>query len=303
MPLPRATVEALRGREVDFAEDAPLLKKTWWRAGGPADGFAIAHDLRTLCALQQVAFETDCPIFALGNASNLLVADAGIRGLVVRLGGALAADEERVDGVVHLGAGLKLMPLMSRMQRQGWTGLEFFAGIPGTVGGAVRMNAGTTLGETVDALLDVEVVMPDGSIRAVSAADLNMSYRTAHLPAGAIIASARFQTSGSDPEASQAQIQKHLAHRARTQPVDVPTCGSTFRNPPGDHAGRLIEASGLKGFRIGAAEVSTKHANFLVNTGGATAADIRRLVDHVRDVVEGDHGVRLVQEVHFVGDW
>jgi len=303
MPLPRATAEALRDLGVAFESDAPLLKKTWWRAGGDADGFAVATDLQTLSALQRVASGTGCPVFALGNASNLLVADAGIRGLVVRLGGALATDEDLGDGIVRLGGGLKLMPLMNRMQRNEWTGLEFFAGIPGTVGGSVRMNAGTALGETVDALIDVDVVLQDGSIITVAAEDLRMSYRTANLPEGGIVASARFQTTGADPEQSRAKIEAHLAHRARTQPVNVPTCGSTFRNPPGDHAGRLIEASGLKGFRIGAAEVSPKHANFLVNTGGATAADIRRLVEHVGDTVERDHGVRLVQEVHFVGDW
>jgi UDP-N-acetylmuramate dehydrogenase len=296
-------VEALRDLGVAFEQDAPLLKKTWWRAGGSADGFAVATDLRGLQDLQRAASQTNCPVFCLGNASNLLVADAGIRGLVIRLGGALAADDDLGGGLVRLGGGLKLMPLMNRMQRNGWTGLEFFAGIPGTVGGSVRMNAGTALGETVDALVDVEVVLADGRTITIATDDLHMSYRTAHLPAGGIVASARFQTTNGDPKASRAKIEAHLAHRARTQPVNVPTCGSTFRNPRGDHAGRLIEASGLKGFRIGGAEVSPKHANFLVNTGGATASDIRKLVEHVRDTVERDHDVCLIHEVHFVGDW
>ncbi len=303
MPLPQATANALRDLDVAYEEDASLLKKTWWRAGGMADGFVLATDLPTLVALQRAASETACPVFALGNASNLLVADAGIRGLVVRLGGALATDEALSDGQVRFGGGLKLMPLVNRMQRNRWTGLEFFAGIPGTIGGAVRMNAGTALGETVHALIDVDVVLPDGSTVELTAEDLRMSYRTAHLPAGGIVASARFQTTGANPQESQEKITAHLDHRARTQPVDVPTCGSTFRNPPGDYAGRLIEASGLKGHRVGKAEVSRKHANFLVNTGGATANDIRNLLEHVQQTVENDHGVKLVREVHFVGDW
>ena len=303
MPLPRATAAALRDAHVTVKEDAPLQKKTWWRAGGRADGFVVAEDLPTLIAVQRAASETDCPVFALGNASNLLVADAGIRGLVIRLGGALARAEAQDRGRVRLGGGAKLMPLMNRIQREGWTGLEFFAGIPGTVGGAVRMNAGTALGETVDALLAVDLVLPDGQAITLDASELRMAYRTAHLPDGAIVSHALFQTTGADSQHSRDLIQAHLDHRARTQPVNVPTCGSTFRNPPGDYAGRLIEASGLKGFQIGRAQVSEKHANFLVNTGGATAADIRALVEHVEETVATTQGVRLIREVHFVGDW
>jgi len=303
MPLPRATAEALRVVGVAFEEDAPLLKKTWWRAGGLADGFAVVNDRDALIALQRAANETRCPVFALGNASNLLVADAGIRGLVVRLSGALASAEALDGGRVLLGGGAKLMPLMNRIQRDGWTGLEFFAGIPGTVGGAVRMNAGTALGETVDALIEVEVVHADGQPATLDARSLGMAYRSCDLPPGAIVTGAIFQTSGEDPEQSRAAIRAHLAHRTRTQPVNVPTCGSTFRNPPGDFAGRLIEASGLKGLRIGQAEVSPKHANFIVNTGGATATDIRALIEHVQETVEQEHGVAMIREVHFVGDW
>lgn len=304
MPLPPDTARALHDLGVAFDEDAPLVKRTWWRAGGPAGGLVTARDLPALAAIQRAAHDTGCSVFVLGNASNLLVSDRGIPGLVLRLAGELASISAEGDPpVLRLGAGLKLMPFIGRMQREGWTGLEMLAGVPGTMGGAVVMNAGTSLGEVVDALLDVEVVLPDGTIETLTRDDLRMSYRTAHLPDGAIVASARLRTTGDDPEASRRTIQAHLDYRANTQPVDVPTCGSTFRNPPGDRAGRLIEAAGLKGARIGGAQVSEKHANFLVNTGEATASDIRRLIEHVQAEVARVHGVELVREVHYAGDW
>jgi len=305
MPLPRSTANALSAQGVDFESDVPLIKKTWWRAGGPADGFVLAPDLPTLVAVQRAANDTGCPLFVLGNASNLLVSDRGVRGMVVRLTGALA--EMRVEPgdppTLKLGAGLKLVRFLSWMQRHAWTGLEGLAGIPGTIGGAVRMNAGTTLGEVVDTLVDVGLVTAAGEVRELPASALNMAYRHAELPEGAIVSWARFRTGGLDPQESRERVQAHLDYRARTQPVDVPTCGSTFRNPPDDTAGRLIEATGLKGLRIGAAEVSQKHANFIVNTGGATADDIRALVERVQREVQTAQGVSLRREVHFAGDW
>jgi UDP-N-acetylmuramate dehydrogenase len=282
--------------------DAPLVKRTWWRAGGPADRLVDVGSLADLVAIRRAATEADVPLFVLGNASNLLISDRGIRGVVVRLVKGLAGCT--VDtGILTVGAGLKLVVLTSRMLKHGWTGVEFVAGIPGTVGGAVRMNAGTTLGEVVDRLIDVEVVLRDGAVRTLPVDALGMAYRTCHLPDGAIVASARFQLTDADPAASRASVEHHLERRKATQPIDQPSCGSTFRNPPGDSAGRLIEAAGLKGFAIGAARVSPKHANFIVNEGGATAADIRRVVEHVRRTVAEVHGVALHQEVHYAGDW
>ncbi len=304
MPLPEPVAAALSTAGVPFAVDVPLRKKTWWRTGGPADGFARVERLDQLVAVQRVAAEHDLPVFCLGNASNLLVSDRGIRGLVVRLKGELAAVEASGDPPrLRVGGGARLVSLVQRMQREGWTGLELFAGIPGTVGGAVRMNAGTALGETADALVDATLVLRGGEVRTVPASDLRMRYRHAELPAGAIAAFATLRTTGEDPETSRARIAHHLAYRARTQPVDVPTCGSTFRNPPGDTAGRLIEAAGLKGFALGGARVSPKHANFIENTGGATAAEIRALIEHVQATVATRFGVRLEREVHFAGEW
>ncbi len=307
MPLPRPTVDALSQAQIAVSIDAPLVRRTWWRAGGPADGLVDAADLETLQAVRRIATETGCPLFVLGNASNLLISDAGVRGLVVRLTGDLARIEALPeDHLLIAGGGAKLVVLTSRMLRNGWTGLEWMAGIPGTVGGAVKMNAGTTLGEAVDSLVDIGLVTAQGAYETLPAESLGLAYRTSHLPEGSIVAHARFRMGATTPEAieaSAAAIQHHLDRRKATQPIDQPSCGSTFRNPPGDHAGRLIEAAGLKGFTVGKAQVSEKHANFVVNTGGATASDIRRLVEHVQRAVEAQSGVTLVREVHFAGDW
>lgn len=304
MALPEGLVRTIGEAGIAVELDVPLRKKTWWRAGGPADGFASVHTVEQLAGVQRATSQTRTPLFVLGNASNLLVSDRGIRGLVIRLLGDLRAIRPEGDPpVLALGAGVKMIALVKRMQREGWTGLEFLAGVPGTIGGGIVMNAGTALGEVVDALVDVTLVDRDGTVRTVPAAELNMAYRHCELPEGAIVASARFRTTGADRAESAAKIAHHLDYRARTQPVDVPTCGSTFRNPPGDTAGRLIDATGLKGTAVGGARVSPKHANFVENTGNATADDIRALIEQVQDAVEAAHGVRLRREVHFAGDW
>lgn len=177
-----------------------------------------------------------------------------------------------------------------------------FAGIPGTVGGAVRMNAGATLGETVDVLESITLVERGGEVVDRPAEALRMSYRTSHLPPGAIVARARLRTVA-DELARWEAMDAFLARRKATQPLDKPSCGSTFRNPAGDHAGRLIEAAGLKGYTRGGAQVSEKHANFVVNLGSATAADLRAVIEHVQAEVHRQFGVELQREVHFVGDW
>ncbi|MBW1878522.1 MAG: UDP-N-acetylmuramate dehydrogenase [Deltaproteobacteria bacterium] len=305
MPLPAATRDALISLDVHFFEDEPLGRRVYWRVGGPADGFVLVRDLDALQQVIRATRDTECPSFLLGKGSNLLVSDAGIRGLVVSLGGALA-EVRNLGGQpprIQVGAGLALTALLARARKEGWTGLECFAGIPGTVGAAVVMNAGSHLGETVEPLVDIDVVNPDGSLHTLPKADLQMSYRTAHLPPGAVIARARFQTTGADPVQSQASVREFLLRRKATQPLNLPSCGSTFRNPPGDYAGRLIDAAGLKGFTIGGARVSERHANFIVNTGAATAREIRRVIEHVQARVEAFSGVRLRREVHYAGDW
>lgn len=303
MPLPTEVQRALAERGIAWRADEPLQKKTWWRVGGPADAYVEVSDLAALKAVLVASREADTPVFVLGNASNLLISDGGIRGIVIRLVGEFTVSEEEPARLVRLGGGLKLTSLMKRAERAGWTGLELFAGIPGTVGGAVRMNAGTALGEVESRLFDLAVELPDGTTRKLTKPELKMSYRHCELPPGAIVTWARFELTSGDPEESRRHVEEHLAYRARTQPVDVPTCGSTFRNPPGEHAGRLIEQCGLKGRQIGGAVVSQKHANFLINTGTATATDLRRLIEDVQSTVEAKTGIRLEPEVHLAGDW
>lgn len=293
----------LRAAEIPFDTNVPLARRTWWRVGGPADAYVTVRGLEALSRVQAAARQAGVPITVLGNASNLLVSDRGIRGLVVALDGALADIEVLPEGRLALGAGLKLVVVLARAKRNGWTGLECFAGIPGTVGGAVRMNAGSSLGETATPLVSVDLVRGDGNVEVWDKSRLQLSYRTCVIPDDAIVSRATFQTTGADPDASDEIVRTFLEKRKATQPLDLPSCGSTFRNPPGDAAGRLIEAAGLKGFSIGGAEVSPKHANFVVNNGGATADEIRRVIAHMQRTVEDRFGVRLQPEVHFVGEW
>lgn len=301
MVLSPTTSRALERAAAAFVAGAPIAPRTWWRVGGPADAWVEVHTVRQLQDVQEIATGEGLDVLALGNGSNILVSDAGVRGIVLCLGGELAG-AHRDEDVLHVGGGTKLMALLSRAARRGWPGLGCFAGIPGTVGGAVVMNAGARLGETKDVLRDVTLVTSDGEARVLDMADLGLRYRHSELPAGAVVATARLILSG-QPEASQQAIDEHLAYRRRTQPTDQRSCGSTFRNPPGDFAGRLVEITGLKGLRVGGAEVSTKHANFIVNTGEATASDLRRLIHRVRAAVLDQHGIALEPEVQFAGDW
>jgi len=305
MPLPNETTKRLHDASIRVQQDANLARRSWWKAGGHADGMVTVKTMEQLCTTQRIASDTGCPLFVLGNGSNLLISDQGVRGMVVKLAGDLAAIESS-DGAsprIRVGGGARLQVLVKQAGEKGWCGLERLAGIPGTMGGAVRMNAGTHYGEVVDVLSTCDVVMPDGTIQTLANKDMGLLYRQSALPQGAIVAFASLQTTDEDPKQLVERIEHHLNYRATTQPIDVPTCGSTFRNPPGDSAGRLIEACGLKGHRIGGAEVSTKHANFLVNTGDATATDLRRLIEHVQAAVRAQTGVALQREVHFAGDW
>lgn len=305
MSVPTSVTQALSDAGLKPVENAPLAKRTWWQVGGPADVFVRVGTVAEIQAVLRACTSSGTPAFVLGNGTNLLISDAGIRGVVLQLSKSLARAEltDPDSGIVTAGGGTKLAALLQKAIRQGWVGLEVFAGIPGTVGGAIRMNAGAKLGETKDVLLDATIVLPDGSQSVMTLADLRMAYRHSELPTGSVVASARFRLRPGDVDTMRASVQSHLEHRATTQPLDLPSCGSTFRNPPGDHAGRLIEAAGLKGFRVGDAQVSEKHANFVVNLGAATAGDVRTVVEHMASTVKEQFGVTLVREVHLAGDW
>jgi UDP-N-acetylmuramate dehydrogenase len=277
----------------------PLSKHTSWRVGGPADLFfeptSIAELKQALAALP-----ADVPVHWLGLGSNLLVRDGGIRGAVIATG-RLARELTRVDDTgVRAGAGLACMLLAKQCVRWHLGPAAFFAGIPGTVGGALAMNAGAFGGETWNSVEAAITIDRDGTQRTRPRSDFEIGYRSVRGPAEWFLAAVfRFEQ---DIESSMATIKAMLARRNAAQPLGVPSCGSVFRNPAGDFAGRLIEQAGLKGRRVGGAMVSDKHANFIVNTGRATAADIEALIEEVAATVAQRTGVRLEPEVRIVGE-
>jgi UDP-N-acetylmuramate dehydrogenase len=278
-------------------ENAPLHKLAYWRVGGCADYLVEAHSLETLQKVLALG-----PVTVLGNGSNTLIHDDGIRGVVLRLKGALAGLELRGTQATA-GAGMLLTVLLSRLDKAGLAGAEPFVGVPGTVGGAVVMNAGTTLGEAQDLVDSVQLVLPGGELKCWTAQDLAFCYRQAQLPPGAVVATAELRLSKDNVQAQRQERQDLLARRKATQPLDLPSCGSTFTNPPGDYAGRLIEFVGLKGHRIGGASISAKHANFIVNHGNATAQDILDLIRMARQRVYTQTGKLMTPEVKLMGPW
>jgi len=289
----------LRG---ELRRDEPLAKHTSWRVGGPAARLYRPADRDDLIAFLRT-LDADEPLLWLGLGSNLLIDDTGWPGTVIETQGCLTAMELLGPGRLRLEAGVSCAKAARFATRAGLVGLEFFAGIPGTVGGALAMNAGAWGGETWPHVALVRTLDRSGTLRERDPEDFEVGYRHVAMPAGEWFLEAEMVLERGDTLAAQARIKELLARRAATQPTGLPSCGSVFRNPPGDHAARLIEACGLKGLRIGAAEVSPKHANFIINTGNAEARDIARLIDHVRAQVERRHGVRLIPEVRRVGDF
>ncbi len=288
------------GVQGELRFDEPMSRHTSWRAGGPAEVFFIPAGIDDLSAFLR-ELDPDTPVFWLGVGSNLLVRDGGIRGVVVAATQTLR-DLERVDTFrVRAGAGLPCTQLARQCIRWGLGPSEFFAGIPGTVGGALAMNAGAHGGETWERVASVRTIDRDGEIHERAPAEYTVGYRSVTGPANEWFLEGTFRFDP-DVKPSMETMKAMLERRRTTQPLGLPSCGSVFRNPAGDHAARLIEASGLKGYRIGGAEVSEKHANFIINRDDATATDIEELIEHVRQTVLDVHGVRLVHEVRIVGE-
>jgi len=284
--------------EVRFNE--PMSRHTSWRAGGPADVFFIPASVEDLATFLR-ELDRDTPIFWHGVGSNLLVRDGGFRGVVVSATKMLR-DLERVDRyLVRAGAGLPCTQLARQCIRWGLGPSEFFAGIPGTVGGALAMNAGAHGGETWERVESVRSIDRDGEIHERAPAEYTVGYRSVKGPANEWFIEATFRFDP-DVQPSMENMKAMLERRQATQPLGLPSCGSVFRNPPGDFSARLIEAAGLKGYRIGGAEVSEKHANFIINRDDATATDIEELIEHVRQTVLDVHGIELVHEVRIVGE-
>jgi UDP-N-acetylmuramate dehydrogenase len=280
--------------------DEPMSRHTSWRAGGPADVFFVPASIDDL-AQYLAGLDDDTPLFWHGAGSNLLVRDAGLRGVVISATKILRKLEQLDGRRVRAGAGVPCTQLARQCIRWQLGPSEFFAGIPGTVGGALAMNAGAHGGETWERVASVRTIDRHGQRHERTAADYDIAYRSVRGPAEEWFLEAILKF---EPDAlpSMETMKAMLERRKTTQPLGLPSCGSVFRNPPGDYSARLIEKAGLKGLRIGGAEVSTKHANFIINRGDASADDIERLIEHVRKTVLDVHGISLVHEVRIVGE-
>ena len=284
----------------DVRAGVRLDKYTTLRVGGPADYFCEPGTEEDLAGLLAAAETLSLPVLLMGNGSNLLVRDGGFRGLAIRLGRGLSRIERTEDGL-RAGAGALLSVLSRTAQEEALTGLEFAQGIPGSVGGGLYMNAGAYGGELGQTAKSVRV-LSGGEIRRVPAGEMGFSYRhTRAMEEKWVILGADFRLEKGDPEAIAAAMQDFASRRREKQPLEYPSAGSFFKRPPGHFAGALIEQAGLKGCAVGGAQVSQKHAGFLINRGGATAADFLRLMAQVQDTVEARFGVRLEPEVRIVG--
>jgi len=294
---------------VKTVRDEALARHTTMRVGGPADLFAVAHNAFELRGLIRLARARTIPFLVLGRGSNLVVADAGFRGLVIQA----RAEASRVDGDrYHADAGVPMARAATETQAAGLTGLEFGLAIPGTAGGAVWANAGAHGADTAAVLESATLLRADGSEAVVPVEELDFTYRHSRLKAAnqpgsanpaEIVLATVFRLAPADPAAIKEQLDDIRRWRREHQPLGIPSAGSVFRNPEGDSAGRLVDALGLKGYRRGGAAVSEKHANFIVNDAKGTAADVRAVAEHVRAEVRRRTGIDLVFEVEFAGDW
>jgi len=286
----------MRGR---VQADAPLGPTTWFRVGGPAEVLVRPADVDDLCALLR-GLPLEIPLTVIGAASNLIVRDGGVRGVVVKLARGFNAIEVEANGVVAGAAALDVT-VAEHAAAAGLAGLEFLSGIPGSIGGAVAMNAGAYGTEIVDRLDWAEIVTRSGELIRLATPQLDMSYRHASLPAGGIVVRARFRADRGDIPTIADRMAQIRAAREASQPVRARTGGSTFQNPPNMKAWELIDAAGCRGMTRGGAQVSEKHTNFLINTGGATAADVEGLGEEVRRRVHATSGVSLTWEIRRIG--
>jgi UDP-N-acetylmuramate dehydrogenase len=291
---------------VKTSRDEPLARFTTMRVGGPADLFATVHNIFELRSIVRFARARAIPHLVLGRGSDVVISDRGVRGLVIQD----RAEGSRVDGDRYTAeAGTPMARAATESQKAGLTGLEFGLAIPGSVGGAVWANAGAHEADIASVLVSARVLDPEGHEAIVPAGELGLAYRDSRLKHGRpgtapeLVLEATFQLSPAEPDVIKARLDDIRRWRQAHQPLGLPSAGSVFRNPADDSAGRLIEEAGLKGHRIGGAVVSEKHANFIVNDQKGTAADVRRLGDHVRAVVAQRHGVDLAFEIEFLGDW
>ena len=281
--------------------DEPMSRHTTFEIGGPADLYVIPETADEVREVIAACRQAEVPYFVLGNGSDLLVSDEGYRGVIVGLSDGFI--NVSIDGCeMTCQAGVSLREASEMACELGFTGLEFACGIPGSIGGACFMNAGAYDGCIADVLKSVRVVMPDGSVETIAAQDLALGYRASRIrDDGLVVLSATFRLRKGDPKAIRARMDDLTHKRESKQPLDKPSAGSTFKRPEGYFAGKLIMDAGLQGYQVGGAAVSKKHAGFVVNLGGATAADVHAVIEHVQDEVERQFGVRLEPEVRFLG--
>jgi UDP-N-acetylmuramate dehydrogenase len=284
----------------ELRENEPMSRHTSWRVGGPADQFFMPSSIEDLSHFL-AGLDPATPLFWHGVGSNLLVRDGGIRGVVISAARILRSIDRVEPYLVTAGSGAPCTQLARQCLRWGIGPSEFFAGIPGTVGGALAMNAGAHGGETWERVESVRTIDRAGEIHERAPSEYTVAYRSVTGPSDEWFIEGTFRFDPDVP-ASKDTLNALLDRRKTTQPLGLPSCGSVFRNPPGDHAARLIEAAGLKGHRIGGAEVSSKHANFIINSDNATATDVEELIEHVRHTVIEQHGVELLHEVRIVGE-
>lgn len=294
-------IQALGAERVIF--DEPMSKHTTFRIGGPADVFAMPETYEQIGEILKLCKAEGLPFFVLGNGSNLLVSDKGYRGVIIQMDRNM--QEIRLEGnTIRACAGALLSSIAVAARNASLTGFEFAGGIPGTLGGACVMNAGAYGGEMKDVLKEVMVMTRDGEILTLPAEKLEMGYRTSIIKKmDYLVLEAVISLEKGDEEAIRDRMKELSDLRTQKQPLDLPSAGSTFKRPEGYFAGKLIMDSGLRGCRIGGAQVSEKHCGFVVNTDGATAGDVRALMDHVIQVVKEKYGVTLEPEVKFLGDF
>ena len=299
-PELRAELRRHLGEGIQF--DVPLARLTSLRVGGPADAVAVPRDRAELLALLRCLARFRVPHLMLGGGFNSLATDEPLRAVVIQLS-RFRRLEERPGGALRVEAGASHSQLTRFCCERGFSGLEFGAGIPGSVGGWLAMNAGIPGAEVGERVLELEVASPTGrGLQHLGRERLHFRYRGLRgLAPGSVIVSALLRVERAEPSAVRAAVDALLERRGLTQPLSVPSCGSVFKNPPGDFAGRLIEAAGLKGRQVGGAQISPVHANFIANTGGASAADVLALIQLAQETVESQTGTRLEREVRIVG--
>ncbi|OIJ13255.1 UDP-N-acetylenolpyruvoylglucosamine reductase [Anaerobacillus alkalilacustris] len=296
-------IERLRKANVGQVKvNEPLANHTTWKIGGPANVLIIPNSIESLVTTLSLTKESGLGVFIIGRGSNLLISDKGIDGVVIKISDVL--DHLEINGdEIRVGAGHSLIKLATIISKKGLSGLEFAGGIPGSVGGAVFMNAGAHRSDISTILTKAKILYQDGTVKCYNNDQMEFSYRTSRLQKDhGICLEAFFQLKSGNREKIIAEIQKNKEYRKQTQPWDYPCCGSVFRNPLPHHAGKLIEDAGLKGYSIGGAQVSTMHANFIVNIGGATATNVLELIDYIKTVVYNKFQVKLKTEVELVGN-